>query len=546
MQNRQNQQNSRLRLRKTSKFISGIAAGCLALSVFSVSVTASASPYHKDEDTRPYSRKKCPDPETQAQVSQTNAPGANQGGDWTDPTSERYAVAKKLFDTMTLTYGTSGAFAAGVVGDLVGESTFVEDIAESYDSKNARQSRETEGVQSVSAHPLRFGMNNKQPVIGMAKYDGSMKGGGGLFQFTPFTKFTDSPFWGKIDASAGWSAANQIAYVMEVDVFSRTIEKYMTSTKKSYGAAHYGKPVRFTTVEQLISADDPRIAAEAFYVGQLRGAVYHPEREDHAAKAFALFNGASIKADPSKWVFSNGNQTNAVDVNKKDQSQQNEDDECKPDSLSLGLNWQDFTGQHGFEPLTRDKYFKYNELPENLKQFAINPEAFGFTWGNCAGWTQWTTTTDFYLNGQCVALSKVLFHSIWLKNGKSGPVFRGNGNVLAPHAAEAYGGSVSNIPSKGAISSVKSGSPYGHTYIVSHVFQNGDILITEQNVGGYSGNMNGGQCEWSYRIEPKDSYTRDGAVFYNPAPQGYLPDPRLTSATSVSAPSDKPSETPAP
>ena len=73
-------------------------------------------------------------------------------GDWLTEGSEAYKVAKEVFDTLTKEYGTSGAFAAGVIANIKGESNFIPDLGEGYWA--------TGGVN-------RFGMNSKKPTSGM-------------------------------------------------------------------------------------------------------------------------------------------------------------------------------------------------------------------------------------------------------------------------------------------------------------------------------------------------------------------------------------------
>ena len=51
-------------------------------------------------------------------------------GDWLTEGSEQYKVAKEIFDTLTQKYGTSGAFAAGVIANAKGESGLTPDLGE--------------------------------------------------------------------------------------------------------------------------------------------------------------------------------------------------------------------------------------------------------------------------------------------------------------------------------------------------------------------------------------------------------------------------------
>ena len=73
-----------------------------------------------------------------------------------------------------------------------------------------------------------------------------------------------------------------------------------------------------------------------------------------------------------------------------------------------------------------------------------------------------------------------------------------------------------------------SGATNNHTGVVSHVFGNGDILIIEQNIPGFSGasrtggalNLGVNEFEWSYQYVPKSKY-KDYYRFASPEGAGY-------------------------
>ena len=56
---------------------------------------------------------------------------------------------------------------------------------------------------------------------------------------------------------------------------------------------------------------------------------------------------------------------------------------------------------------------------------------------------------------------------------------------------------------------------------MSHVFENGDILVVEQNIRGYSGENNGESYSWSYQYVPKAKYEKDKYKFSSPESKGY-------------------------
>lgn len=162
----------------------------------------------------------------------------------------------------------------------------------------------------------------------------------------------------------------------------------------------------------------------------------------------------------------------------------------------------------------KGRKWKGNQVPPELEPFIhFRPERLGLGWANDAGWVHPDTT------GECVHLVEALGNAIW---GTSG-ITVGNGNQQAQAWAAKLGGTTSKQPSPGAISSVNISGPYaeyGHTYIVQHVFANGDILVTEQNVPGWSGRLAGAPNTWDYAYITKTEYTAN-AVFY--APPGKTP-----------------------
>ena len=121
--------------------------------------------------------------------------------------------------------------------------------------------------------------------------------------------------------------------------------------------------------------------------------------------------------------------------------------------------------------------------------------------------------------GQCTDLSASLGHKLWEKNGEHPRQLRGDGINVANNWAETYGGSTSNEPRAGSIFSSGGNSSAGHTGIVSHVFEDGSILIIEQNVIGFSGDENGQKYSWSYRmISESEASTWK---YYDPEEQGF-------------------------
>lgn len=150
-------------------------------------------------------------------------------------------------------------------------------------------------------------------------------------------------------------------------------------------------------------------------------------------------------------------------------------------------------------------------LPESLKKYAHDPKSLGLGYNNSANW--------FENSGQCVDFSNSYMSVLYSKKKMT----IGNGRDTAYRWADEYGGTVSKTPQAGAVFSCLNTGQYGHTGVVEHVFANGDILVVEQNVGGYSGANNGQSNSWNWRIISKSEWSRSsgtsaswGWVFFKP------------------------------
>lgn len=132
--------------------------------------------------------------------------------------------------------------------------------------------------------------------------------------------------------------------------------------------------------------------------------------------------------------------------------------------------------------------YKPEDLPDSLKQYIIDPSKNGLVYGG-SGWVE--------NSGQCVDLTISLGNHLW---GHSGSVVA-NGKDQAAAWASIFGNSVKTTPKKGAIFSIQNGGGgYGHTGIVCHVFEDGSILIVEQNTPLSGANYFHRPNTWNYRI----------------------------------------------
>lgn len=477
-----------------NKVIKNASVAILALNLFTAVSPTVTQVVHADEDWH-YVRKheNCGEDKKKSTGTLTTPSGVE--GDWLTEGTESNTVAKKVFETLTKEYGTSGEFAAGVMANIWGESKFIPDLGESK--------------WDYPYEIRRFGMNNKNPKTGMGpstkkqenSYDASYFGGG-LFQFTKFTKFTDSEWWGKINKSEGWAVENQIGFVFAGEFWNRQIEASYHRVGKS----------DYNNVEQLLSSKDPALASEYFQMAYERPESFHAERAEWAVQANKVFNKDGVKADPSKWKFNSGGSSSSTSSSS---SSKKKDNECKHDNSSKAGWGNDGTGSY-----TQTGSWKPEELPDELKKYAIDPESIGLHFGSSEGWSN--------PGDQCAHLSETMIATLWEKNGQSLGVIRTQaGADEADSHASAYGGKVTNQPTKGAVAGVPRGAhnsdvSYGHTYIVSHRFENGDILVLEQNFGK-SGAANHTTCTWNYRIVTKDEYNSTQTRFFSPESVGYTP-----------------------
>lgn len=416
-------------------------------------------------------------------------------GAWLKKGTKQYKAAKGVFESFTDEYGTSGAFAAGVLANIARESDFNGAVKEKENGQN---------------------------------YAGR---GYGYFQFTPAEKYLNS----KEAKGKPSEPSNQVAYVWNSEFGNKAVEPMVTgSAGASAGIKMYGdKP--FDSLEDLLSVDDPARGAEGFHDGYERGDVglwhdKHAMTSEYAKKANDVFNKDDIKADKSKLkknLKGGKSGKNIVDTGDDKSKKDKDENICKSgskkkDDGAKGAGWgKDGTGDPGMKP---GKGFNLgwmpDKLPKKLKKYALDPKLVNLGWKKSKNWKGGGLAT----NGQCTNFSSSFFALIWTTDGKS-PTFNkaqgwGNGSDNASAAARNYGGKTTHSPSKGAVFSE---APFsngteesGHTGIVSHVFKTGDVLLVEQNVGpvkgGGSGD-NGGPhnpMTWNYRLIGKSeakSYT---------------------------------------
>ena len=424
-------------------------------------------------------------------------------GDWLKEGTKSYKLAKGVFDTFTEEYGTSGAFAAGVLANIARESNFSPSVVEVENDQN---------------------------------YSGR---GYGLYQFTPGSKYLDA----KEAGGKPEDPSNQTEYVWNSEFKNRAVEPFVDgSAGSSAGVGYYGtKP--FSSLEDLLSEEDPERASEGFHGGYERGdrGLWFKKKQmtfDYAKKANSVFNKDDKKADESKIKEAVGGKSSGGDSDKsktdvdtskeKDKdTQSSAEQKCldnvkkkkKKDDETTGASWgKDGTGDAGMKAGNSFEVgWMPDQLPDKLKKYAIDPKKVGLGWKSSKNWDIGTGSSTY---GQCVNLSTSMFGLIWTKDGKTpsrdkaGQIY-GDGQDSVSYVEKVYGVKATNKPSKGAIFSAKGGTDmgpdpaHGHTGIVSHVFKNGDVLILEENVGPLKGGGSGDDggpnnpMTWNYRLVTK-------------------------------------------
>lgn len=464
-----------------------------------------------------YVRDKC-EPEKKPKKADKKITGVD--GDWLTEGTEAYKVAKKVFDTFTQEFGTSGAFAAGALANVKGESGFVPDRGETY--WNAPYGIYTFGMDGEEPDP-NMGPSTKT----QEENYGREYFGGGLFQFTKWTKMIEGPWWRRLNPNQGWAPENQVDAVLGLEFWNRAIVGYMHRARAwdDSGSLLY-------TAEEFISTNDPEQAALYFMMAYERPETPHLERLEWAKQANEVFNKDDIQADKSKWRFdTNGD----VTVNKKEKKKK----KCSVDGRSgknggdvTHANWgNDGTGEF---PSGAPHAFGPDNVPEELKPYILDPKAVGMSYGSSGGWTN--------PGDQCAHFASSFLYALWEKDGERNPAAAGAsgewyGGKFAHTYAGKYGGEVSRTPSKGAIGSTLPPStmtthPAGHVWIVCHVFENGDTLIVEQNFSGYgvaSGYAAHENCTWNFRLVTKGELERNDAYYFTPSDVGYSPASSIAS-----------------
>ena len=140
-------------------------------------------------------------------------------------------------------------------------------------------------------------------------------------------------------------------------------------------------------------------------------------------------------------------------------------------------------------------------LPDSIAPYAIDPTKVGLLWSDEASWI-----LRCYDYANCTDGAANLAYRLWSKDGQPAENVMGNGGQVTSFWQQKGVPKVST-PSVGEVFSVEYGPGLaGHTGIVSHVFEDGTMLIWEQNVAGWSGAENNSPRTWNWRIIPASEW----------------------------------------
>ncbi len=387
------------------------------------------------------------------------------GGDWTKKGSQGYKNAKAIFDYWTKKRGFSGAAAAGVVGNAGNESHFDPFVVQI-------------GSESYLQHGAR--VKNAALINGPTGTNGY-----GLFQISPGSKLAKWSGYSVTDDEAE-------ASTIQMDYFWNAYG----GASISNGIKNSGHKIKIGTSGSVEEGTWNWFYYVELSAGSQSNYDKKANREAIAQKAYELFDGASIKADTKKLgkPVSGGSETAEYDDSL-------DEDTCEilPD------------GEGSVGELSSTEWKDYSDLPKQIKKYAHDPEELLGSRGNGTVWKQMGVSA--VSEDQCVGLTVAYGNKIW---GTSGNKY-GNGIDQANSWAKATKTTVGGIPKAGSIASLDGfgGNPAGHTFIVQHVFEDGSLLVVEQN-WSLSGQNAHEKFTWDFRIVTRKEYTRDHAKFTYP------------------------------
>ncbi|MEY8736787.1 phage tail tip lysozyme [Lactobacillus sp. AN1001] len=337
-------------------------------------------------------------------------------GEWTNPGSQAYKTAEEVFKDW-VRRGMNGAQAAGIVGNIGG------------------------------AEDTGF-------VLNQAEIGGGS--GGGLYQFTPASKYLNSK---KSDKS--WSVVNQADVIMDLE----------PGTVTTYFNKKHSSPEEAAT-DWMNMYERPSAAARA---------QSNDARRMAARKAYDLFGGNNIESKAALLGQSNEVADTGIDT----------DNENKVSGCEINDGGsEDGTGE--VPKGTMNKIFSANEIPDSLKEYLLPINVSDSRGVKGENWT--------HPGDQCVDYSVSEAVALW-KDTK--PWSKGNGIDQVNAAIELGYAVKDDAPHKGDLVSCDGTDPsIGHTWIVGHVFKDGSVLVQEQNYPGKSGAGANTSNSWDVAVIP--------------------------------------------
>ena len=471
--------------------VSLLLTGSMPLGAINTLTQANAEVYNVNpsQDESPSCSIDTPKEEASTSTQDKTSSAGAGDTDWSKEGTTAYKNAKKAFETFT-SVGLSGESASGIIGWVNSEGGwFIVDRAEGHFGNDPKSASISQGVT-----PNGF--------VGYAV------GGGGIYQFTPYTKFA------KVGDKKWADASAQTAFVLE-------------SIKKGDWNASMDMSGKSQSFEQFAKNTNITETALGWQAYERGNPAYIPKdaKVADAKKANEVFNSKKVKFNEKKFNDFFGGLSKAGDNNSKDSSNDKSSSKPKSDECSTDEKDSDSKDNGGTGTWSKDKTGKVNyrqfqawknkDLPADLKPYAVNPESVGMKMNDTAGWK-----VKAYSFGQCTDFSASFMYAIWEKNGQHPTMQKGDGAVVASNWASSFGGKVINTPSAGSVFSTGGGG-YGHTGVVSHVFENGDTLIVEQNFLGFSGDFSNLPVTWNYRYVPKSQIENENWRYYSPTQSGY-------------------------
>lgn len=179
-------------------------------------------------------------------------------------------------------------------------------------------------------------------------------------------------------------------------------------------------------------------------------------------------------------------------------------------------------------------HYKWDSTPKDIKKYIHDPNDVGmkFDQGGEGWFLGGAAKGNNNSTEQCVIFAESYFlkiHGLPASNWVSGN--DANGQDMVRRFSQELGGKGTGTPHQGDIASVKGGSTggaleapvdgtyYGHTFIVSHVLQNGDLIGLEENMAWSGENLSGtytNSVTWDTILLKKDTYKKWGIKFYHP------------------------------